>query len=319
MKVSIVMTSYNGARFIEKQMDSIRNQTYKADEVLIADDNSCDNTFQIVSSYIKNNKLNNWNAFQNSSNLGFALNFLNALKKASGDFVFFSDQDDIWELNKIEEMLNIIKQRDDILVLMSKENRINENDIYINYTWKETKNIRRIDFKKEIKECLGSGHLLVLKKTFIDLYIDKMITEKMTFDIPFCIIAAEKNGLFLYDRRLVNRRIHNSNTSGVKNRQIDRIKDYERYIQGRRFRLGYVEFILKYWNDIDDFGNKNIYIELNKASKLLKNSITGLEDFKLCPLLQELFSINQYLNKKISLANIFAVCIATFHRNKQNL
>lgn len=308
------MTSYNGARFIEKQMDSIRNQTYKADEVLIADDNSRDNTFQIVSSYIKNNKLNNWNVYQNSNNLGFALNFLNALKKASGDFVFFSDQDDIWELNKIEEMLNIIKQRDDILVLMSKENFIDENDGYIKKLTKETKSIKRINFNKEVRERFGSGHLLVLKKTFFDQYINDLIVNNMTFDIPFCFIAAARDGLFIYDRSLVKRRIHRNNTSGIKMNYIDKITDYNRYVKGRKINLEYVNYILKNWDKIVISKNKNTYFLFCKAYGLLKDSVDGLEEYKLNPLLCELFAINPFLNKKISFSNIIAMEIAKTHK-----
>ena len=49
MKTSVVMSTYNGKRYIRAQLDSIRNQTRKPDEVLIFDDGSSDDTYEIVS------------------------------------------------------------------------------------------------------------------------------------------------------------------------------------------------------------------------------------------------------------------------------
>ncbi|MCD8052480.1 MAG: glycosyltransferase [Lachnospiraceae bacterium] len=307
MKVSVVMTCYNGEKYIEKQLLSIRDQTYKPDEVIIADDRSNDDTYQIVSAFIENNDLNGWSVYQNTSNLGVIMNFYSAMKKASGDFVFFCDQDDIWELSKIDEMVNIIKDRQEILVLMSKENRIDENDQFIQYTDAESSDVKRIGLSEEVRECLGAGHLLVLRKSFIDQYIDALISAGMTFDVPFCVVAAARSGLYQYDRRLVKRRIHGNNTSGIKQNRFDRIKDYDKYVRGRRMRLGYFEFLCDNWENIADEENKGAYSELNKAIGILQNSVDALKKRKLAPLLKELFSWNKFLNKSISVANILAV------------
>ena len=314
MKVSVVMTSYNGEKYIEKQLESIRDQTYKPDEVIIADDKSKDGTFRLVSSLIQNNGLDKWHVYQNTENLGVILNFYKAMKMATGDFVFFSDQDDIWELSKIGEMVNIIKSREDILVLMSKENRIDGNDQYIQYTDTETGTVRKISMAEEVRECLGAGHLLVLRKTFIDQYIVGLMDAGMTFDVPFCIVAAARSGLYQYDRRLVKRRIHGNNTSGIKQNRFDRIRDYEKYIRGRRMRLGYFEFLCDNWKSIADNENKGAYSELNKAVEILENSVEGLEEHKLRPLVAELFSRNNFLNKSISLANIITILRTSLSR-----
>lgn len=74
------MASYNGADFILEQLDSIINQTRKVDEIIICDDGSSDNTFDVVTDYIKNNQLENLiTLVKNEKNLGYASNFLRQL------------------------------------------------------------------------------------------------------------------------------------------------------------------------------------------------------------------------------------------------
>ncbi len=307
MKVSVVMTTYNGSRFIRKQLDSIRDQTRHPDEVIIADDRSTDCTFEMVKSYIEENSLVSWKAYQNKNNLGVIENFFSAMEHASGDLIFLSDQDDIWEQSKIEEMTDIINKHDDMLVLMSKENRINAEDEFIQYTEKETGQVRLIDLAEEVRECLGSGHLLVMRKNFVKQYADSLRYAGITFDIPFCIVAAARSGLFQYDRRLVKRRLHENNTSGIKQNHFDRIKDFGRYVKGREMRLGYFRYIVDNWEDVADESHSADYEELSKAIVLLGESVCALNTHKMWPLFKEIISRNKYLNKIISLANILAL------------
>ena len=63
--VSVVIATYNGEKYIVKQLESIRNQTIKTDEVIIVDDRSNDNTFKIVKEYIEQYALQNWQVYLN--------------------------------------------------------------------------------------------------------------------------------------------------------------------------------------------------------------------------------------------------------------
>ena len=97
MKISVCMATYNGENYIYTQLKSILSQIDANDEVIISDDSSTDETVDIIESFndprvkvLKNN------TFYNP-----IYNFENALKKASGDIIVLSDQDDIWLNNKI--------------------------------------------------------------------------------------------------------------------------------------------------------------------------------------------------------------------------
>ena len=103
--ISICMATFNGEKYIRQQIDSILNQLCATDEIVISDDASFDNTLDILNSYndprIK--------IYKNEQKLGVIRNFENALAKASNDYIFLADQDDIWEHNKIAECLTCLK------------------------------------------------------------------------------------------------------------------------------------------------------------------------------------------------------------------
>lgn len=119
LSISVVMTTYNGERFIIEQLESIRNQSISIDEVLIFDDKSSDRTVQIVSDYVEKFKLINWRVIENSKQVGWKVNFIRGFNAASGDIIFPCDQDDIWHNDKIEKMSKIMVERQDIDVLAS--------------------------------------------------------------------------------------------------------------------------------------------------------------------------------------------------------
>ena len=139
--ISLVLCTYNGEKYIEKQLTSIVNQTVLPDEIIVCDDISIDDTLNIIYSFKE--KYNNikWQVIKNKNKLGFANNFINALKFANGDYIFLSDQDDIWELDKISNMLNIIENNNKINILFSSYDCIDQNDMPINYKYTINKSI----------------------------------------------------------------------------------------------------------------------------------------------------------------------------------
>lgn len=105
-KVSIVMCTYNGERFLREQLDSLVNQTYPVYELIIQDDRSTDSTISILKEYKLKYSSINIQIYVNSQQLGFNRNFLHAYQKATGDLIASCDQDDIWDLSKIETLVN---------------------------------------------------------------------------------------------------------------------------------------------------------------------------------------------------------------------
>jgi len=101
---SVLVTTYNGARFIEEQLDSILKQSERVDQVLIFDDQSSDETASVVNAFLDRHEPANWSFTVNEINLGPANNVLDHLSLLTGDIVFLADQDDIWHVDKVRTM-----------------------------------------------------------------------------------------------------------------------------------------------------------------------------------------------------------------------
>jgi len=226
-KISIAMTTYNGEKFVEKQLLSLLNQTRKADEVVILDDCSTDKTAEIVSEFICKNSLSNWIFSVNESNVGYKRNFYNTIAQTSGDIIFLCDQDDIWMSEKLDEMEKIFQQNFSILAVSSafnfidgedkafqvkqSSNKANHNLIKFKISQNE---VVKIDLKTICNYNISPGCTCAFKKQIKDIYLEK--TEcKVVHDWEINFIAACLDGLYFYNHPLIQYRIHTSNTIGL--------------------------------------------------------------------------------------------------------
>lgn len=107
--VSVAMCTYNGAQYLRPQLDSILNQSYPPSEIIIVDDNSSDDTVELLKEYADKSDL--IRVYVNDFNLGFLKNFSLAISKTSCDYVALSDQDDIWDEKHIERLIESIGEK----------------------------------------------------------------------------------------------------------------------------------------------------------------------------------------------------------------
>lgn len=101
--VSIVTPVYNSEKFISETIDSIQNQTYKHWELILVDDCSSDNSYDIISKYIKYDKRIRYIKLEKNS--GAAVSRNTGIKNAKGRFIAFLDSDDIWLPEKLEKQV----------------------------------------------------------------------------------------------------------------------------------------------------------------------------------------------------------------------
>ena len=118
LKISIAMATYNGGKYLQKQLDSFLTQTRLPDELVVTDDCSSDNTIQIIQAFAETAPFEvKWK--QNENNLGYTANFNEALIRTTGDLVFLCDQDDVWFSEKIERMERYALDNPSALVVMN--------------------------------------------------------------------------------------------------------------------------------------------------------------------------------------------------------
>ena len=105
--VSVVLCTYNGERFLKDQLDSLVGQSYTPVEIIVVDDCSTDGSFGILSAYRE--KYPQIRLYQNHQNIGYVRNFERAIGLCQGEYIALCDQDDVWDLGKIRELLSQIK------------------------------------------------------------------------------------------------------------------------------------------------------------------------------------------------------------------
>ncbi|MGE8526361.1 glycosyltransferase family 2 protein [Chryseobacterium rhizosphaerae] len=108
MKISVCLATYNGGKYIKEQLDSIISQLGIADEIIISDDGSTDNTLDVI----KELNESRIKIVINTLEKGYSKNFENAISHASGDIIFLSDQDDVWMGDKVEKMQKALGEAD---------------------------------------------------------------------------------------------------------------------------------------------------------------------------------------------------------------
>jgi glycosyltransferase involved in cell wall biosynthesis len=103
-KISVALCTYNGARFLPDQLESIQNQTRAIDELVICDDGSADNTWEIIQA--SNLPII---STRNPVRLGVTKNFEQTISRCTGEVIFLCDQDDRWRPDKVETLLKALE------------------------------------------------------------------------------------------------------------------------------------------------------------------------------------------------------------------
>ena len=209
------MATYNGAKFIREQIDSILNQTIQDFELVICDDCSTDETLSILKEYAKND--NRIRAYDNECNLGFKKNFENAICKCKGDYIALSDQDDIWLPKHLEILLN--QMVGDIQLACGSQIFVNERNEELpkryDYLRKDFVPDNDEDMARHIFLCRSTyqGASMLLKKSFLDIALP--IPEGAEFhDSWFAALACSVGCFTFVDEPVMRyRRIEDAVTS----------------------------------------------------------------------------------------------------------
>jgi glycosyltransferase involved in cell wall biosynthesis len=158
--VSIALCTYNGDAYLKQQLDSIVNQSYPEIELIVVDDCSTDNTLNILKEYSA--RYSFIKLFINPQNLGYIRNFEKAMSLCNGDFIALSDQDDIWDLNKIEKQVKAIGNN---LLIYHDSEFVDQNGESLSLYMSDIMNLYRGDQPEVFLffNCI-SGHSVLMKK-----------------------------------------------------------------------------------------------------------------------------------------------------------
>ncbi len=208
------MATYNGEKYIKDQLESILANLTDQDELVVSDDNSTDQTRNIIRSYeMKDERVK----LVDGPQCGVIANFENAILNASGRYIFLSDQDDVWELNKMERVLQCFFENDCQVVIHDADVWNKRQEVilpsFISYRASKSGVIKNIIKNSYIGCCMA------FKRELLD-YIMPIPKNIEMHDQWIGVIADIKSQTCFLNEVLLHYRRHDENVSSMKHYTI---------------------------------------------------------------------------------------------------
>ncbi|MEZ7891949.1 MAG: glycosyltransferase family 2 protein [Candidatus Wallbacteria bacterium] len=210
--VSIAMATYNGGKFLRKQLDSIYSQSYKNIEVIVCDDCSIDDTAEILKQY---NFKHGLKYYINDKNLGFVKNFEKAITLCTGEYIALADQDDLWHNDKIETLIGNIGN----YALICSDAAVIDGsgsetaDSFLKYSGKYASSDR--DYRLFTFYNFVTGCTCLFKRELLSQALP--FPEYQNYhDWWLALCASKMSGVKFLDTKLVDYRQHGGNVGGAE-------------------------------------------------------------------------------------------------------
>ena len=217
IRVSVAMATYNGEKYIREQIESILINLKENDELVISDDGSKDATRSIIAEFQKIDK--RVKIFDGPKN-GVKQNFANAIQKCQGEYIFLSDQDDIWDKEKVEKVLNAFDKEKCTLVIHNCE-IVNENLEKSGKTFFEFRNSGK-GILKNIWKNTYIGCCMAFKSEIKNRILP--IPNDIEMHDQWIGVINERYGKsYFLDECLIKYRRHDSNVSQMKHYGVGRM------------------------------------------------------------------------------------------------
>jgi len=222
-KISICMATYNGARYIEQQIESILAQSSQDWQLIIRDDGSDDNTVSIIENYAAKYQGKIKLIKDDDSQLGATLNFGHLLENTDTEYIMFSDQDDVWLPNKIELTLNVMKATEQIYqdkpVLIHTDLKVVDSDLNIiaDSMWSYQKLSPEIgdDLSKIMAQNVVTGCTMMINRKASDVSTP-IPAEAIMYDWWIAMNVARYGKIVYLSAPSILYRQHSDNRIGAK-------------------------------------------------------------------------------------------------------
>ena len=228
VKVSVVMCTYNGEKYLREQLQSILDQTRPPDEIIISDDGSTDSSLQIVAEFASSNGVAQtpvWRVETRTTPLGVSENFASALKKVRGEFIALADQDDVWQPDRLENALAHF--HDGVLLVHSDATLIDASGrptgslmSALRLTSSERRNLlsgRALD--AVLRRNVVTGATTMIRSSLLEQALP--IPEGWVHDEWLALVAAAQGGVVFQEDPLIRYRQHGNNVIGASKTDYD--------------------------------------------------------------------------------------------------
>ena len=150
--LSVALCTYNGAKYIKEQVQSILSQTMPVDEIVVCDDGSTDETVALIEG-LRERATARIRIYVNETNLGVSANFQKAVDLCEGEMVFLSDQDDVWYPHKVKTIVEWFGRHPDKSVVFTDADLIDDQG----ETFSDDRLFDRVGFEREFRTYFDAG------------------------------------------------------------------------------------------------------------------------------------------------------------------
>lgn len=218
MRISVAIATYNGEKYIKEQLESIMRQTEPVDEIIISDDGSTDFTIQIISDYLQS-KNTFYRIIKNEGYHGPSGNFENALRNCSGDYIFLSDQDDVWLEDKVKSVMDVFRCNPELQMVFHDLKIIDRNGEFIATDYKSPEYVNGklpLDpyLEMDASTFLCNGMVMCISRALLEIafpFPEGMYGGHDQW-ITFCALAVDQ--CYHLPEVLTLYRLHGGNTCG---------------------------------------------------------------------------------------------------------
>lgn len=220
LRISILMATYNGEKYIREQLNSLARQTLLPFELVVTDDRSTDSTLDILKAYSGSAPFP-VRVFRNATRLGYEENFLKAASLCNGDVIAFCDQDDIWMERKLEVCSRYFADQSIVGVfhtgqVMADSGELGQFQQFHPY-FPKTKVVNPGDLDLQMA---APGFSVIIRRELVDLADSRGRHEFVkSHDRWFCFLATNAGRTATLSDVLVWYRRHDRNTSPPPRRQ----------------------------------------------------------------------------------------------------
>jgi len=203
--ISVCIAAYNGAAYVEQQIKSILCQLSVTDELIITDDGSSDDTVKIIQSF-RDHRIK---LIRNDKRLGYSMNFSKAIGLAKGDYVFLSDQDDVWRHDKISQCVEALKTHE--IVAHDAQIFYSNSGTHAEYYSQFVR--PNISFFGNLVKIRFLGCCLAMRKSVASELFPLVGLKYLTHDGLICVVGSFFYSFKYISNPLIYYRRHDHNTS----------------------------------------------------------------------------------------------------------
>jgi glycosyltransferase involved in cell wall biosynthesis len=225
LTVSVALCTYNGARFVERQLRSIFAQDLPPAEVIVSDDGSTDDTIARVRAVFAEHRDSAvaLRLIEGDRPLGVTRNFERAVSACTGDLIALSDQDDVWHHDRLSAVVPLFEADPTLLVSHGDARLVDERGEPLGVGLLEALTVgvqEHADiragraFSVYVRRNLATGATMLFRRSLLDVALP--FPGEWVHDEWLAIIASASGTITLIDDALIDYRQHGENQIGVK-------------------------------------------------------------------------------------------------------